>query len=87
MLQARHMYHVVNVRYMPYAANTCCLGSSDKYTAEINFKSERVGLKYLIKAVKGCDIIKVITMEFPFFTLSTNVHQVQQNQTGTDVNL
>jgi hypothetical protein len=70
---------------MPYAAKTCCLSSSDKYTAEINFKSERVGLKYLIKAVKGCDI-KVITMEIPFFALPTNV-QVQQNQTGTDVNL
>jgi len=47
----------------------------EKYTTRINFKSERVGLKYLIKAVKGCDIIKVITIEIPFHALTTNVHQ------------
>jgi hypothetical protein len=28
-----------------------------KYTAAINFRSEIVGLKYQIKAGKGCDII------------------------------
>jgi hypothetical protein len=36
---------------MPYAANTCCLSSTVKYTAGINLKPETVGQKYLIKAV------------------------------------
>jgi hypothetical protein len=76
----------------PYTSTRCyvtnsCVGKSvhlllgqtkyyDKYTGGINFKSERVGLKYLIKAVKGCDIIKVITMKIPLLALTTNVHQV-----------
>jgi hypothetical protein len=79
-LQTRLIYHVVNMHHMPYAANMLSEQHRevyyDKYPAGINFKSERVGLKYLIKAVKGCDIVKVITMEIPFLAVTTNVHQL-----------
>ena len=59
----------------------------DKYSAEINFKCEIVGLKYLIKAVKGCDIISHHNGN-PLPCLNHKYTSgIQQNQTGSDVNL
>ena len=56
----------------------------DKYSAGINFKCEIVGLKYPIKAVKGCDISHHNGNPLPCLNHKCT-SGIQQNQTGTDV--